>query len=35
MEKEGFVVDTGEWWHFNYKGWETYPILDIPFEKIP
>jgi zinc D-Ala-D-Ala dipeptidase len=35
MEKEGFTVDTGEWWHFNYKGWETYPILDIPFEKIP
>jgi D-alanyl-D-alanine dipeptidase len=35
MEKEGFVVDTGEWWHFNYKGWETYPILDIPFEQIP
>ncbi len=35
MEKEGFVVDTGEWWHFNYKGWETYPILDVPFEKIP
>jgi D-alanyl-D-alanine dipeptidase len=35
MEKEGFVVDTGEWWHFNFKGWETYPILDIPFEQIP
>ena len=35
MEKEGFTVDTGEWWHFNYKGWETYPILDIPFERIP
>ena len=35
MEKEGFTVDTGEWWHFNSKGWETYPILDIPFERIP
>jgi zinc D-Ala-D-Ala dipeptidase len=35
MEKEGFVVDTGEWWHFNYRGWETYPILDVPFERIP
>jgi D-alanyl-D-alanine dipeptidase len=35
MEKAGFTVDTGEWWHFNYRGWETYPILDIPFEKIP
>jgi len=34
MEKEGFTVDPGEWWHFNYRGWEHYPILDIPFEKI-
>lgn len=35
MEKEGFEVDPGEWWHFNFTGWEQYPILDIPFEKIP
>lgn len=35
MEKEGFSVDPGEWWHFNFKGWEQYPILDVPFEKIP
>lgn len=34
MEKEGFSVDPGEWWHFNYAGWEQYPILDIPFETI-
>jgi D-alanyl-D-alanine dipeptidase len=34
MEKEGFEVDPGEWWHFNYHGWEQYPILDVPFEKI-
>jgi zinc D-Ala-D-Ala dipeptidase len=34
MEKEGFTVDPGEWWHFNYRGWEQYPILDVPFEKI-
>jgi D-alanyl-D-alanine dipeptidase len=34
MEKEGFEVDPGEWWHFNYKDWRSYPILDIPFERI-
>jgi D-alanyl-D-alanine dipeptidase len=34
MEKEGFEVDPGEWWHFNYKDWQSYPILDIPFEAI-
>jgi D-alanyl-D-alanine dipeptidase len=35
MEKEGFIVDTGEWWHFNHQGWESYPILDVAFERIP
>lgn len=34
MEKEGFEVDPGEWWHFNYRGWESYPILDVPFGEI-
>ncbi len=34
MEKEGFAVDPAEWWHYNYEGWESYPILDIPFEAI-
>ena len=34
MEREGFSVDPGEWWHFNYRGWEQYPILDIAFEDI-
>jgi D-alanyl-D-alanine dipeptidase len=34
MEKEGFDVDPGEWWHFNFKGWQEYPILDIPFREV-
>ena len=34
MEREGFAVDPGEWWHFNYEGWESYPILDVPFGDI-
>jgi len=34
MEKEGFEVDPGEWWHYNYKDWRSYPILDVPFERI-
>jgi D-alanyl-D-alanine dipeptidase len=32
MEKEGFTVEPNEWWHFNYKDWRAYPILDVPFE---
>jgi D-alanyl-D-alanine dipeptidase len=34
MERHGFTVEPNEWWHFNYNGWEQYPILDIPFSAI-
>jgi D-alanyl-D-alanine dipeptidase len=32
MERDGFSVEPNEWWHFNYKDWREYPLLDIPFE---
>lgn len=35
MEKEGFQGLETEWWHFDFKGWEQYPIEDIPFSAIP
>ncbi len=34
MERNGFTVEPNEWWHFNYKDWREYPILDIPFDAI-
>ena len=34
MEREGFIVEPNEWWHFNYKDWQQYPILDTPFSAI-
>ena len=34
METEGFTVESNEWWHYNYKDWRSYPILDIPFAAI-
>jgi D-alanyl-D-alanine dipeptidase len=34
LEAEGFVGLSNEWWHFDYVGWEKYPVLDIPFSKI-
>ena len=34
MEKEGFTVEPNEWWHFNYKDWTQYPILDVAFGDI-
>ena len=34
MEHEGFFVYSHEWWHFDYKDWRDYPILDLPFASI-
>ena len=34
MEEEGFTVYKSEWWHFDYKDWAKYPILNTPFEKL-
>jgi CubicO group peptidase (beta-lactamase class C family)/D-alanyl-D-alanine dipeptidase len=32
MEAEGFTVNAVEWWHFDFKDWASYPILNTPFE---
>lgn len=29
MIKFGFIPLKTEWWHFDYKDWEKYPVLDI------
>jgi D-alanyl-D-alanine dipeptidase len=34
MESEGFTVNEDEWWHFDYKDWTHYPILNVPFENL-
>ena len=34
MEAEGFTVYEAEWWHFDYKDWQKYPIQNIPFNQI-
>lgn len=34
MEREGFTVFELEWWHFDYAGWERWPILNVPFERL-
>lgn len=33
MESEGFIVNPKEWWHFDYKDWEKYPIYDLSFDQ--
>lgn len=34
MEAEGFKVYDPEWWHYDYKDWREYPILNISFKEI-
>ena len=34
MEAEGFSVYEPEWWHYDYKDWKEYPILNVKFSEI-
>lgn len=34
MEQEGFTVYETEWWHFDFKDWKEYPILNLGFENL-
>jgi zinc D-Ala-D-Ala dipeptidase len=34
LEAEGFIQLPNEWWHFDYKDWKQYPILNLPFARI-
>jgi D-alanyl-D-alanine dipeptidase len=34
MKAEGFSVNPSEWWHFDHASWRSYPILNIPFDRV-
>ena len=34
MEENGFRVNSLEWWHFDFKGWEKYLLLNQKFEEL-
>ncbi|HUF03262.1 MAG TPA: M15 family metallopeptidase [Aridibacter sp.] len=34
MEAEGFAVNPKEWWHFDHKDWQSYEIVDLPFDEL-
>lgn len=34
MEAEGFTVYEPEWWHYDYRNWKEYPILNVKFSEI-
>lgn len=34
MAAEGFAVYEPEWWHYDYKDWKDYPIMNVKFSEI-
>ena len=34
MEKHGFKVNSSEWWHFDFVGWQKFAVMDIDFEEL-
>lgn len=34
MAYHGFTHYPTEWWHFDFNGWENYPLMDLSFEEL-
>ncbi|MBT1700762.1 M15 family metallopeptidase [Fulvivirgaceae bacterium PWU4] len=34
MQKYGFRVNGSEWWHYDFKGWKNFEVMDIDFEEL-
>jgi D-alanyl-D-alanine dipeptidase len=34
LEKQGFQIYPVEWWHFDFKGYADYPVLNAGFESL-
>ena len=34
MRKHGFMTIKKEWWHFDFKDFQSFPSLDISFEAL-
>ncbi|MDA0985987.1 MAG: serine hydrolase [Bacteroidetes bacterium] len=34
LEEVGFNIYEWEWWHFDFKGWQNYPIHNQDFEEL-
>ena len=35
MTKHGFDPLPSEWWHFDFRGWERFELLDVGFGELP
>lgn len=34
MTRHGFEPLPSEWWHYDFRGWERYELLDVPLEAL-
>ena len=34
MNRHGFRVNSSEWWHFDFKGWKNFEVLDVEFSEL-
>jgi len=34
MTKHGFKIYDAEWWHYSFRDWEKYELMDISFEEL-
>lgn len=34
MKRHGFIPYPTEWWHFDLRGWEKYPVFDVSLEAL-
>jgi len=34
MARHGFTVFPTEWWHYDFTGWEKFPLTDLSFESL-
>ena len=34
MQRHGFDPLPSEWWHFDYRGWERFELMDVPIEDL-
>jgi len=34
MQAHGFKVLPTEWWHYDFTGWQKYPLMNVPFSAL-
>ena len=35
MTRHGFIPLPSEWWHFDYKNWQSFELMDVPLTSLP